>query len=154
MRYDVFDAITGMVIYSTDALASVLAGQLRAGEAVGLHGAPEPMQPQEWQQLVQQELALLDSRLTRLAFRNRFAQGEKVALELASLDEPSAPMPQRQQAAALRAYLADVAAATYVDLARPDTRAGVQALESWGLLATGRAAQILDAPVQPEERPL
>lgn len=35
-----------------------------------------------------------------------------------------------------------------------DTRAGVQVLEAAGMLAEGRALEILDAPVQPEERPL
>lgn len=92
--------------------------------------------------------------ITRLAFRNRFAQAEKVALEIAALDNPAASMPQRQQSAALRATLADTAAATYIDLSRPDTRGGVQMLESAGLLAEGRALEILDAPIQPEERPL
>lgn len=95
-----------------------------------------------------------DARITRLAFRNRFTQPEKVMLELAALDDPTAPMAQRQQAAAIRVYLADVAASTFVDLARADTRAGVQALEAAGLLAPGRALQILDAPVQAHERPL
>ena len=95
-----------------------------------------------------------DTRITRLAFRNRFTQAEKVMLELAALDDPPAPMPQRQQAAAIRVYLADVAASTFVDLGRADTRAGVQALEAGGLLAAGRALQILDAPVQAHERPL
>lgn len=95
-----------------------------------------------------------DTRITRLAFRNRFTQAEKVMLELAALDDPTAPMAQRQQAAAIRVYLADVAASTFVDLARADTRAGVQALEAAGLLAPGRALQILDAPVQAHERPL
>lgn len=95
-----------------------------------------------------------DTRLTRLAFRNRFSQAEKVMLELAGLDDPTAPMAQRQQAAAIRVHLADVAASTFVDLARADTRAGVQALEAAGLLAPGRALQILDAPVQAHERPL
>lgn len=95
-----------------------------------------------------------DSRITRLAFRNRFTQTEKVMLELAALDDPTAPMPQRQQAAAVRVHLADVAASTFVDLARTDTRAGVQSLEAAGLLAPGRALQILDAPVQAHERPL
>lgn len=94
------------------------------------------------------------TRITRLAFRNRFTQAEKVMLELAALDDPTAAMTQRQQAAALRVYLADVAASTFVDLARADTRAGVQALEAAGLLAPGRALQILDAPLQAHERPL
>ena len=93
-----------------------------------------------------------DTRITRLAFRNRFTQAEKVALELAALDDPTAPMAQRQQAAALRATLSDTAAATFIDLIRADTRAGVQMLETAGLLAAGRALEILDAPVTPEER--
>ena len=92
-------------------------------------------------------------RITRLAFRNRFTPAEKAAIELAALDDPTAPMSQRQQAAALRANQADLAAATFVDLARPDTRAGVQMLETAGLLAVGRVLEILDAPVQAAERP-
>lgn len=95
-----------------------------------------------------------DARITCLAFRNRFTQPEKVMLELAALDDPTAPMAQRQQSAAIRVYLADVAASAFVDLARADTRAGVQSLEAAGLLAPGRALQILDAPVQAHERPL
>lgn len=94
------------------------------------------------------------SRITRLAFRNRFSQAEKVALELASQHDPAASMPAKQTAAALRAYLADVAAATFIDLARADTRAGVQYLETATLLGAGRALEILDAPIQPGERPL
>lgn len=39
-------------------------------------------------------------------------------------------------------------------LQRPDTRSGVEMLESAGLLTEGRASEILDAPIQPEERPL
>ena len=93
-----------------------------------------------------------DTRVTRLAFRNRFTQAEKVMLELAALDDPTAPITQRQQAAALRVYLADVAASSFVDLADPDTRAGVQALEAGGLLAAGRAMVILSAPVTPSEK--
>lgn len=87
------------------------------------------------------------TQVTRLAFRNRFTAAEKVALELASLDNPAGTLEQRQQAAALRVYLTDVASSSFVDLSRPDTRAGVQQLEAWGLLATGRAPQILDAPI-------
>lgn len=94
------------------------------------------------------------TRITRLAFRNRFSRPEKVALEMAALDDPSAPMTKRQMAAALRAHLADISAATFVDLQRPDTRAGVQMLESVGLLAPGRSLEILDSVVQDEERPL
>ena len=94
-----------------------------------------------------------DSRITRLAFRSRFTQPEKIALEMAALDDPTAAMSARQQAAALRAYLADVGAATFIDLQRPDTRAGVQMLERVGLLQAGRALTILESAIAPEERP-
>ena len=94
-----------------------------------------------------------DSRITRLAFRSRFTQSEKIALEMAALDDPTAAMSARQQAAALRAYLADVGAATFIDLQRPDTRAGVQMLERVGLLQAGRALTILESAIAPEERP-
>ena len=95
-----------------------------------------------------------DTRITRLAFRNRFTGAEKMALEMAALDDPTAPMAQRQQAAAIRVHLADVAVSTFIDLAAQDTRAGVLALEAGGLLTEGRVLEILDAPVQPHERPL
>lgn len=90
--------------------------------------------------------------ITRLAFRNRFTQVEKVGLEIAQLDNPSATMPQRAQAAALRAIQADVNVSTFIDLDRADTRAGVQMLEAAGLLSAGRALQILDAEIQYHER--
>lgn len=85
-----------------------------------------------------------DTRITRLAFRNRFTTAEKVALELAALDNPSATMAQRQQSAALRAHLKDLDAASWVDLTRPETAAALQMLEASGLIDEGRAAAILD----------
>ena len=88
---------------------------------------------------------LAQTRLTRLQFRNRFTAQEKALLELAAMDDPSAEPAQRLQAASLRAYLADLAAAEFVDLADAPTVAGVQALEAAGLLAEGRAVEILDA---------
>ena len=94
-----------------------------------------------------------DTRITKLAFRQRLTQVEKVALELASLDNPTAPMANRQQAAAIRVITADMASAIFIDLSRPETRAGIQALESGGLLTPGRALEILDAPIEPLERP-
>ena len=96
--------------------------------------APEPETP----------LTQTSARITRLAFRNRFTQAEKVALELAALDNPSAPMAQRQQSAALRAHLKDLDAASWVDLTRPETAAALQMLEASGLIGEGRAAAILD----------
>lgn len=83
-------------------------------------------------------------RITRLAFLSRFSDAEAVAIDLASIGATP-------QAAGMRRYMSKVNAATYIDLDRADTRAGVQALEAAGVLAAGRALQILDAPVQPEE---
>ena len=94
------------------------------------------------------ELAMIRAQarqVTKLAFRNRFTIAEKVSLDMASLDDPSAPIAQRQQAAMLRVYLADMAVSEFIDLNYADTRAGVQMLEGAGLLAAGRASQILDA---------
>lgn len=86
---------------------------------------------------------LAQTRLTRLQFRNRFTALEKAQLELAAMDDPSAEPAQRLQSASLRAYLADLAAAEFVDLADQSTVAGVNALEAAGLLAEGRAAEVL-----------
>jgi hypothetical protein len=91
-------------------------------------------------------------RITQLAFRNRFTQAEKIAIDLASIDNPAAEMPARIRAAAIRVDLADVAAATHIDLALPRTRSGVISLETAGILGAGRAGEILDADIQPDER--
>lgn len=89
--------------------------------------------------------------ITPFAFRARFTHEEKVAVEIAALDDPAAPMQSRAQAAALRASQADLAAATYIDLQRPDVRAAVQQLEAAGLIGAGRAAVILDTPPAKQE---
>lgn len=87
-----------------------------------------------------------ESKLTRLAFLNRFQDSEAIAIDLASIG--STP-----EAAAVRLYLKKVDAATYIDLQDQKTRNGVQALETAGLLQAGRALEILDTPIQPSERP-
>jgi hypothetical protein len=84
--------------------------------------------------------------ITRLAFLNRFTDAEAISIDLASIGAT-------EQAAGLRRYMNKVNAATFIDLARPDTRAGVQALEAGGVLAAGRAAEILDSDILDEERP-
>lgn len=96
---------------------------------------------------------VIDRRVTRLAFRKRFTQAEKIAIELVALDDPAAPQEQRTRAAALRVDMKDTDSATFIDLDRTDAREGVRALELLGLLDDGRALEILDAEIQPEERP-
>lgn len=90
--------------------------------------------------------------ITKLAFRNRFTTVEKVAIELAGAYNPADPIQKQQLAATVRVSNADIALSTYIDLDRPDTRAGVKSMEDFGLLAVGRADEILDSPVQDFER--
>ncbi len=107
------------------------------------------------EELVEIEPALRTLRhMTVLAFRNRFTKSEKIRIELAAIDDPSANLVQRERAAMIRVGQADLAAATYVDVDRSGTRDDVQMFESMGLLdAPGRALAILDDEIQPHERP-
>lgn len=86
------------------------------------------------------------TQITRLAFLSRFTDEEAIALDLASQGATV-------EAATLRRYLSKVNAATFIDLSREDTRAGVLALEPLGILAEGRALEILNAPIQDHEVP-
>lgn len=92
------------------------------------------------------------SRVTVLAFRNRFTTNEKIATEMAAIDDPAATPQQRQYAAAVRVLLRDTASAAYIDLKRTDTRQGVMMLEQLGIIGTGRALVILDSPITELER--
>lgn len=94
-------------------------------------------------------------KITKFAYRARFSQAEKTAIEMACLDNPAAPMAQRAQAASLRASQADAMSATFIDLTPGPlleaTRAAMMPLESVGILAAGRVSVILDtAPVESE----
>lgn len=86
------------------------------------------------------------SKVSRLAFLSRFTDAEAIDIDLASIG------PTRE-AAAVRRYLSKVNAAQHIDLQDADTRGGVQALEAAGLIAAGRADDILDAPIEPRELP-
>lgn len=94
-----------------------------------------------------------DTVITKLAVRHRFTPVERVTIEIASLDDPTASMQARQLAATLRASQVDLVAAKWIDLSRADTITGVQTLEAFGLLGPGRAAEIISAPIQDIERP-
>lgn len=97
--------------------------------------------------------APLPRHITQYAFRQRFTQAERVAIEIASLDDPSASMPQRQQAAALRVAMTDLAQAQFVNLDLPTVATALADLETAGLLAAGRASEIVSGTVQDFERP-
>lgn len=96
----------------------------------------------------------IGTKITVLALRNRFTAAEKVAMDLASIDNPSASMQSRQLSASLRVMMADLNVATFVDLSRPDTISGIQSLETYGIIGAGRASVILNSPIQETEVPL
>lgn len=84
------------------------------------------------------------TKITRLAFLNRFTDAEAIAIDLAQLGETV-------DAAAIRRYQKKIDAASFIDLQSPETVAGIAALETIGLIALGRANSILNSPVKSEE---
>lgn len=115
----------------------------------------ELLYPGRWR--LSEEQSIVDvkpenRKITKLAFRNRFTIQEKVAIEIASLDNPSSDMLLRITSATVRTYLQDVASATFIDLNRLDTREGVFKLEEYGIISAGRAAEILDSPIEDIEK--
>lgn len=94
---------------------------------------PAPQAPPDW-------------RVSRKAFLSRFTDAEAIDIDLAS-------MGATRDAAGLRRYLSKVNAADYIDLLDDETRGGVLTLELAGLIGPGRAAEILDTPIDPKELP-
>ena len=92
-------------------------------------------------------------RLSVTAWRRRFTRDERIAIELAQLDDPIASMEQRRAAAALRSDIRDQENVQYIDLDDPDVLSGLLNLESFGLIAVGRSSEIQQPDAQPEERP-
>lgn len=91
-------------------------------------------------------------RITPLAFRRRFTKAERAAVEWAAVDKPDRPEAERQMAAALRADLRDQEQAKFIELDDLDLIEGMATLEVYGLIAEGRATEILSAPVQAGDR--
>lgn len=90
--------------------------------------------------------------ITKFAFRKRFTQAEKVAIDLMSIDSPSADISIRQQQAALRVSLADQANAEFISLVDTAVITGVHTLVALGVLTAVRATEILTAPIADDER--
>jgi hypothetical protein len=92
--------------------------------------------------------------ITKLAFRNRFITSEKIAIDIASLDDATKPLsdPARIQAATVRSILNDLADSRYIDLDRQDTINGVNYFVSLGVITAERANQILTGSIQVEEQ--
>lgn len=115
----------------------------------------QAMYPGRWRLAPQQqpEQPPQHRHITPLAFRRRFTGAERAAIEWAAVDRADATSAERQQAAQLRSTLKDQELASFIDLDDPDVAAGVQLLETVGLIADGRALQITDTPPRPDELP-
>lgn len=88
----------------------------------------------------------VDRRISNYAFIRRFADPEAVAIDLASQGAtPQAAMMRRKRDIADRA--------PSVDLGGAEAYYATHALEKAGLIAAGRADEILNTPVKPSERP-
>lgn len=98
------------------------------GDAVGYTGSMRTEKPAA-------------TKITKLAFKQRMTKNERIAV---------------REAAKTNAEVFDfqdlLDSATYVDLDRQDTIDGVNQLEASGLLADGRASEILTAPVEEHEK--
>lgn len=79
-------------------------------------------------------------KITRLAFRQRFLPQEKTLLYT-----------EAQTNLGMAVYIDDINSATFIDLTRHDTVLAVRGLELAGIIAEGRADQILLTPPTQDE---
>lgn len=89
--------------------------------------------------------------ITKLAWRMRFTHPERVAIKMASLGLNL--LITNEQRAALASSEDDVMAAGYINLDDPATVAGADFVESLGLIASGRADEVVGPPVYSAEVP-
>lgn len=80
--------------------------------------------------------------ITHLALNLRFTRQERDAIRAAETSDPD-----------VSDALFLMRQARYIDLSHPHTRAAIQMLEDKQLLSSGRALQVLDAPIQQVEMP-
>jgi hypothetical protein len=84
------------------------------------------------------------TKITKLAFLNRFTDAEAVRIDLASMGATT-------EAATLRRELKRIDAADHIDLTNDKLISGLALLEGAGLLASGRATEIMNTPVAEHE---
>ena len=87
------------------------------------------------------------------ALRRRFTVVERTALEWAVVDRAEAGEAERMNAATLRSLLKDIEQARRIDLDDPELADSLRRFEAFGLIAAGRAQEILGGPVQAHEQP-
>lgn len=91
--------------------------------------------------LPEPEPQVVDMRITKLAFKQRFTQEERIDIREASKTIPK-----------VYDFEDLVNSATFIDLSRQDTIDTVNAIEQLGLIGVGRASIILWSPVEEIER--
>lgn len=111
--------------------------------------------------------AATDKRITVLALLNRFTGDEHIQIQLAMAwaYDFTQTMQLRAAAASLAANILKTTSANYIDLALSENITGITNLEYFPsplgtsvnangmLLQTGRASQVLNNPILPNERP-
>jgi hypothetical protein len=85
--------------------------------------------------------AVLEKKITKLALRNRMTFTELCTLTAAA-----------HSVVQVEALMGNLSVATFIDLNRADTIAGIQMLVSLNLLTQARVDQILNAPITDLER--
>jgi len=91
--------------------------------------------------------------ITKLAFRGRFGQSARIAIELAGIDNPAGTTLEREAAALFRDLKAEQENSTYIQLNRPDLPGKLAQLEAAGILAPGASDSIINNPVGSVELP-
>ena len=87
-------------------------------------------------------------KITKLAFTNRFTITEKIAIEIASIDNIAGTMQERQVAASLRVYLEDIDRASFIDLSDPGLPDALSYLVLLGILTQDRINEIINNPIK------
>lgn len=85
-----------------------------------------------------------EHKITKLAFLSRFTDAEAVSIDLASSGNT-------EREAMIRRYLSKVNSSSFIVLDRNDTKGGVNALASIGLISVERANEILTSPIEEHE---
>lgn len=91
--------------------------------------------------------------ISKLALINRFTDAEWTSLDLESIDIPAEGIVARRARARLRRFLLKITNAQKIHLDHPEWITALQALESAGRLAVGRADEILNTDPTPDEMP-
>ncbi|GHT92817.1 hypothetical protein FACS1894116_03650 [Betaproteobacteria bacterium] len=124
MRFDVLDGAAVINTIEADPafmLTHFPAGNYRAVDEPDAAPEPESEPPPANPRL-----------LTTFRFRQRFSKAEKVTLYTLAKSTPL-----------IQVFLDDVMSCPEIDLDDPDTAGGVRELEALGILAAGRAGEIL-----------